>query len=754
MIKLNIKNKLLIFVISTIFIFLAIHSYITYMMSKGAYLVELDNRGIQTARYNASKIDGFLKDQGKIPKMNAIFLSSLLIESDIQEDTLSIEMHRILRSVMFEHINEIAGVTFAFQKQAFGKKDYYMPWWTKKTVKDENGKDIDVVHPITLDFTNYKYHDEEWFSQPAKTKKFFWTNPYFDKGGRNVNMITASSPVIVEGEVKAIATLDIRLKKLQDVVNKIHMGESSKPFLMSSNGVYISHFKDVGKEEGKENYVLHKDITAINDPNGGEKWKSTIGDILKSKKKELAGSSEVEYEGKDKIMYYAKISSSDYILGVMIDKDEVLKELSSIATTSIILIFVISGAVFFVIFILSNRLIVAPINSLVDVINNMAKGDLTRKIDLKSDDEIGQIANHLNLFIDSINSIVKEIKTTSKQISMSATEVSTSVERTTSFISSITDSIEEEKKSYQAFHGRIQDTSSMITETLASVESVAENINAQAAVVEESSSSIEEMVQSINSVNDVSQKANSISQNLLSVTKEGENSVKLVVAASQEIGTFSQQISEMVSLISNIAEQTNLLAMNAAIEAAHAGDYGKGFAVVADEIRKLAENSGRSAQEITSIIKEVTEKIDNSSILGGKALVGFERILSDVQESTRLNAEISSAMDEQAKGARVILQSMTSLLDVTDEVKNATQEQRKGNKVIYQNMHSLQEDSSVIIKLISKQAETSGSIIHEVESIKGSTRENIDISEKMTGLTSQFQTLESSETDNTGIQEV
>ncbi|MDH5682474.1 MAG: methyl-accepting chemotaxis protein, partial [Spirochaetota bacterium] len=431
MIKLNIKNKLLVFILSTIFIFLAIHSYITYMLSKGAYLEELDNRGIQTARYYASKIDGFLKDQGKIPKMNAIFLSSLLIEPDIEQDTLSIEMHRILRSVMMEHINEIAGVSFAFRKKVFGNKDYYMPWWTKKTVKDKDGQDVDVVHPITIDFSKYNYHNDEWFTIPAKTKKFYWTNPYFDEGGRNVNMITAASPVIVEDEVKAIATLDIRLKKLQDVVNKISMGQSSKPFLISSNGLYISHFKDKDKEEGKEDFVLNKEKTATKDPNGGKNWKSFIGTILNSEKKDLAGSAEVEYEKDDKILYYAKIPSADYVLGVMIDRDEVLKELSSISTTSIILIVIISGAVFLVIFILSNRLIVAPINTLVDVIKSMSRGDLTRKIDLRSDDEIGQIANHLNLFIDSINGIVKEIKTTSKQISMSAGDVSSSVEKTT-----------------------------------------------------------------------------------------------------------------------------------------------------------------------------------------------------------------------------------------------------------------------------------------------------------------------------------
>ncbi len=744
----NIKNKLLIYLSITVFLSSITYAYMSFVVAKDIYTDEVVKEGIITAQFHASQIDGYFKEKAKIPQMNAIYLHSLLsAKKDLKEEVISTETNTLLRNVMTQYKNDIIGVTFAFAKQVIKDKDYFMPWWTK-----ENKGGTEEIIPVKPDFSKYKYHNDEWYKIPASSKKFYWTNPYFDEGGRNVNMITAAMPVLVDNEVKAIATLDIELKRISEIVKKIKIGKTSKEFIISKKGLFISHYLDHNKKDGKETYILKKN--ALNDikddPSKGiVGWNNAIKQMMNNKNN--AGSMDITYDNTDKKMFYAKIPSAGYTLAIMIDKSEFQGELYNITKYSAILILLTMVVIFLVIYLLSNKLINKPIQGLVHLIDQMSDGNLTQKATHFTKDEMGYIAERLNHFIENISTIINHIKSVSNNIDKSSKTISYSVDSAFNIVSDVTNTIEKEKQSYKDFHNRIQDTSSMITQTLASVENVAENINAQATVVEQSSSAIQEMVQSIKSVNNVSQRAKQISQNLLKATQEGESSVKLLVESSQEIGNYSMQISEMIGLISSIAEQTNLLAMNAAIEAAHAGDYGKGFAVVADEIRKLAENSGRSASEITSIIKEVTSKIDNSSQLGGKALDGFNRILKDVQESSQINSEISAAMEEQSKGAQDILNSMGTLLDVTEEVKVATSEQRKGNKVIYENIHNVQQESSKIEGLINNQSAKSKEIHLEIQHIQDVIKDNVEITETLTKTVMKFKISSQTSADITRI---
>ena len=249
-------------------------------------------------------------------------------------------------------------------------------------------------------------------------------------------------------------------------------------------------------------------------------------------------------------------------------------------------------------------------------------------------------------------------------------------------INGILDAIDQIEKDMMKQEYAVQTTSSAVTEMISSIESVSSNIKSQSDSVVELSTTIEKMTTSINTISATALKANDISGQLSKEAVKGDESINDTIKSINDIQSSSDQISEIVSVISGISRQTNLLAMNAAIEAAHAGDAGKGFSVVADEIQKLAENSNISARQIESLIKDVTQKIKISVLSGNTIVEVFDRILDDIGKTQNMVSDISNAMEDQSVGTKELLQETQNLIKITDEIKLSMDEQQTANREI------------------------------------------------------------------------
>jgi PAS domain S-box-containing protein len=207
-----------------------------------------------------------------------------------------------------------------------------------------------------------------------------------------------------------------------------------------------------------------------------------------------------------------------------------------------------------------------------------------------------------------------------------------------------------------------------------SSQSLASGAQTQSSSIEEISASIEELTASIDGVKANSHEADAVAKKTNQLAERGGAAVQKSIEAMELIRTSSDQIAEIIQVISEIASQTNLLALNAAIEAARAGEHGMGFAVVADEVRKLAERSNRAAGEITSLIKESSSRVQEGAQLSDETGAALKEILGGVEETVTKIAEIASATIEQASNASQVAEAIQGIAQVTEQAAAGSEE--------------------------------------------------------------------------------
>ena len=271
------------------------------------------------------------------------------------------------------------------------------------------------------------------------------------------------------------------------------------------------------------------------------------------------------------------------------------------------------------------RSITGPVSDAVSVAESLAKGDLTRKIEPRSNDEIGALMRSLATASEQLALLVRGIQDTAATINGGAQEIS---------------------------HGNSQ--LSIRTES-------------QASSLEETASSMEELTATVRQNADNANQANQLVQGASVVAARGGEVVGQVVRTMEEIAQGSKRISEITGIINGIAFQTNILALNAAVEAARAGDQGRGFAVVASEVRSLAQRSAEAAKEIKGLIEDSTSKVNSGSKLAAEAGKTIQEVVASVRKIAQITSDISAASREQAAGIQQVGQAVTQMDQATQQ---------------------------------------------------------------------------------------
>jgi methyl-accepting chemotaxis protein len=256
------------------------------------------------------------------------------------------------------------------------------------------------------------------------------------------------------------------------------------------------------------------------------------------------------------------------------------------------------------------RTVTKPLQDTLAMLEDIAAGDgdLTKRLQVDSQDEIGQLGRQFNCFVETIHELVLSVKESAIQLNQAVNEISLG---------------------NQNLSARTQD---------------------QASAIEETSSAIEEMTSSVKINAQHATGASKLSRETAQIAHQGEAVMERTISAMDAVTASSNRIVEIIDLVNSIAFQTNLLALNAAVEAARAGEAGRGFAVVAGEVRSLAGKSAQAAKDIQALINDSAAKVDQGSALMQESGRLLANIVSNVEQMAGKMAEISVMGNEQAQG--------------------------------------------------------------------------------------------------------
>ena len=365
------------------------------------------------------------------------------------------------------------------------------------------------------------------------------------------------------------------------------------------------------------------------------------------------------------------------------------------------------------------HLIMQPIEQIMLLLKDISEGegDITCRMRISRTDELGQLAGYFDLTFEKIQTAIQGVKTTAKDMQEAGTQLSNTVHGTVSATEHITENILNVKSQVLQRIVEIQEVSSAVSEVTQSIDALKTTIDEQAKTVGLSADAVTGMVANIRNVDSILVKHANDLQALEQESEAARGALEDATITTRKISDASEGLIDASSVIQHIASQTNLLAMNAAIEAAHAGETGKGFAVVADEIRKLAEEAGTQGKTISSVLKDLKTEIDTVVSETQNVHQRFQTIFQLTGEVKKQEDMMKSAMQVHNTEAEQVLNAMTEMKQTTNNVSSNAFSMLDNTKSISARVSQLALSNDTTDQLVQRMLSAMDELKNAVESV-------------------------------------
>jgi methyl-accepting chemotaxis protein len=491
----------------------------------------------------------------------------------------------------------------------------------------------------------------DWYQSAVNNKGQLVTGtPYKDVATGDL-VVTLSKTVEKAGEVIGVIGVDVDLGKLAEVTNEIVVGHEGYAVLVDREGTLITH--------PNQELIGTDVVTKL----------SVWEDIQKNQE----GVSNYEYDGKEKFSVYSTNESTGWHVLATLEEKEFTSRTKGLefAIFALMAGFIVISAVLAFFF---SKGIVKNIRTLQQSIQTASEGDLTTRVSLKSKDEFKQLEESYNRMMNHLSKALTEVEASSQTVLSTSSSLSKMTDETTSSISQVAIAMGEVAEGTASQTENIQTVAEEMEQLSSNLDDIKAVTNDMLAVQQHS---VELGEKGLNHMNLLTNKSTD--------TKASSNQVSAIIG---EVADSMKGISAFIDTITGISEQTNLLSLNASIEAARAGEHGKGFAVVAQEVRKLAEESQRSADQVVGIIQNIEQVVEkavesvestNRTVEEQEKAVEetkeiFASILRSLEEVTRKSEEVRASIEIGQQSKDIVSEQTSNISAISEQTASATEE--------------------------------------------------------------------------------
>lgn len=676
----SIKMRTIALIVPVLILILGIITSVSYLETKTTLEQQIKTRMNSTLDSVTKSIDNSLLAHSKIPELTA-----RQIELSPSNYTLETYENMLRKEV-------------PSNQDTFGAGVYFEPYKYKSDLQYFSiyvYRDGDTLQSTqAYSDPKYKYPSQDWYQMATSTdKKVVFSHPYYDPE-LDISMVTASAPFYNEqGDFLGVTTADIDLSQIQQMIQGVKVEKTGYAFLIDGNGTYIA-----APEADK---IMNTKVN--DDPNPSL---ASLGNEIMEKSNGVLQFN--DHKG-DHTLFYQKIPNTDWTLSLVVPNDEMYASLSTILIKQSIVSMAGILLIIMVIMLFSSW-IIRNLNKVNSMAKSIASGDLSHTLEVKTKDEFGQMATLMNQMQENLRGMINQIAVASETINGHSEELSQSSIEVKSGSEQVAVTMQElavgsEKQAdYVSNLVAIMDT---FTREVKDTDQSGEQINASSYEV-------------LKMTNEGKQLMESSSQQMMKIDEIVMNAVQRM----DKLDNQTQEISKLIVVIKDIADQTNLLALNAAIEAARAGEHGKGFAVVADEVRKLAEQVASSIVDITGFITNIKSESRGVSLSLQEGYDEVEKGTVQINTTGETFNQISSSVSSMVNHIQSISENLSVIAVKCQEMNSSIEE-----------IASFSEESAASVEETSAATQQINSSMEEVA---GSSEQLTKLAEELNQIVRQF----------------